>query len=488
MTEFEITRREALAAALGAAAATVLPRYVRAAAPESAAVSIQPAVLTRLDADDASGVFVPTGAHRSKPGEYGYVEEEWIAAGEVDGHPYRTTVYVRRPSDPSQFSGTLIVEPLHAASAAPIWIYTSRYQLRSGHAWACVCSQKSALDAHVKPFNPDRYSSLDIWSEISPDELPRRDGGLPRDPEARRTFMERMRRMNAASTPILAQVGAALRTTGPLEGFGVQHVLLVGHSQTGRVATDYILDGHDAYRFADGSPIYDGFFPSGAPGVQFGPRDVPIVQTVSEGDIADPRRPGREGRRYRRPDSDEPSDRYRLYELAGVAHMGTRYPPYNDASMWLNDPIGSAGKVTADARMNSLPHGALFSMTLHHLVQWVAGGVTPPRADRIEEGPDGMFVKDEYGNSRGGVRCAEMDVPRLKYFPNPGTNEDGTPARGVVGFEEPLRKETLQRLYPSQDDYVEAFNRRLQALIAAGWLLPEDADDLRAEAASASLF
>lgn len=449
-------------------------------------MTIDPARLTRLGAGDAPGVFIPTGANRGKPDEYGYVEEEWVAAGEVEGRPYTTVVFVRRPRDPGEFSGTLVVEPLHAMSAAPIWIYTALYHLRSGHAWACVCSQRSALDAHVKPFNSERYSSLEIWSEVSPGDSHRREGGLPRDPEVRRTFMQRMRQVNALSTPILAQVGAALRTTGPLEGFGVRDVLLAGHSQTGGVVTDYILNRHDADRLGDGSPIYDGFFPSGAPGVQFGPRDVPIVQTVSEGDVANPHRPGREGRRYRRPDSDEPGDRYRLYELAGVPHMGTRYPPYNDASMWANDRSGTAGRVAADVRMNSLPHGELFSMTLHHLVQWVAHGVTPPRADRIEVGPDGMFAKDPCGNSRGGVRCAQMDVPRLKYLANPGTNQDGTPAFGVVGFEEPLPAETLQRLYPSRDAYVESFNRRLEELIAAGWLLPEDAGEMRAEAAGAT--
>ena len=465
MTDFEITRRVILAAALGAATATVLPGCAQSATPESTEGAIEAAVLTRLDADDASVVFVPGGAGQGTVDEYGYIEEEWLATGEVDGHPYTTAVFVRRPSDPSKFSGTLVVEPLHATGAAPIWIYTSTYHLRSGHAWACVHSQKSALDAHVKAFNPKRYSSLDIWSEGSPDDR---------------------QQINAASTPILAQVGAALRTTGPLDDLDVQHVILAGHSQTGGVVTNYIQNGHDAFRFADGSPIYDGLFPAGAPRMQFGPRDVPIVQTLSEGDISDPRRPGREGRGYRRPDSDEPGDRYRLYELAGVPHMGTRYPPYNNTSMWVGDPGGTAGAVNADARMNSLPHGELFSMTLHHLVQWVANGVTPPRAERIEGGPDELFVKDESGNSRGGVRSAQMDVPRLKYFPNPGTKEDGTPERGVVGYEEPLPMETLQRLYPSHEAYVELFNSRLEELIAAGWLLPEDADEMRAEAAGAT--
>jgi len=137
--------------------------------------------------------------------------------------------------------------------------------------------------------------------------------------------------------------------------------------------------------------------------------------------------------------------------------------------------------------MNSLPHGELFSMTLDHLVCWVAGRRTPPRADRIEVGPDDLFVKDDLGNSRGGVRCAQMDVPRLRYLPNPGTTEDGLPARGVVGFEEPLSKATLRRLYPTHAAYVEALHRRLDELIAAGWLLPDDADEMRAEAAAAEI-
>jgi hypothetical protein len=417
--------------------------------------------LTRLDAADASKIFVPGGAYQGKPSEYGYVEEEWLATGAVDGRPYTTVVYVRRPSNPSAFSGTLVVEPLHATGAAPIWIYTSKYHMRSGHAWACIYSQKGALDAHVKSSNADRYSSLQIWAEAS----------------------ARGAQVNVASTPILAQVGAALRKGGPLEGLDVQHVILAGHSQTGGVVTDYILKGHDAYRLAGGAPIYDGLFPAGAPRVTFGPRDVPIVQTLSEGDISDPTRPGRENRTYRRPDSDEPGDRYRLYELAGVPHMGTRHPPYNNAAMWTGNPSGTAGDVPANARMNSLPHGALFSVTLDHLVRWVADGVTPPRADRIEVGADGLFMKDEYGNSRGGVRTAQMDVPRLKYFPNPGVTKSGMPARGVVGLEEPLPKATLQRLYPSRDAYVKAFNSRLDELIAARWLLPKDADEMRAEAA-----
>jgi hypothetical protein len=452
-------------------------------------MTVEPATMSHAPAIDASARFVPTGSFRGSLEEFGYIEEEWFAEGQVDGHPYATTLTVRRPEDSPRFSGTVIVEPVHLASAAPIWIYTSLYLMRAGHGWAAICSQKSALDLFVKPMNPDRYVSLDIWSDAPPlgttglDQL-----RLPREPAAMRERMEQMRRVNVLSSPILAQVGAALTAaSGPFSGLGPQVLLLVGHSQTGGVVTDYIVNIHDAQRRVDGTPVYGGFFPSGAPSVCFGPRDAPIVQVLSDGDISDPNRPGREGRTYRREDSDDPGDRYRLYELAGVGHMGTRYPPYSDNATWQNDVIGTAGAVPVDAAMNSLPHDELFSMGLDHLVRWVAAGETPPRAARIEVGPDGLFAKDEHGNSRGGVRCAQMDVPRLRYQSNPGTKEDGTPAFGVVGIEAPLPRETLERLYRDHADYVAHFERRLDELVAQGWLLAEDADEMLAEAEKAEV-
>jgi hypothetical protein len=450
---------------------------------------VEPATIALLSPPDASPRFVPTGSYRGTLEAFGYVEEEWIASGEVEGRPYRTQLTVRRPQDPARFSGTLLVEPVHAASAAPMWIYTSLYQMRSGHGWVAVCSQKTVLDAFVKPTNPDRYAALDIWSDVPPEEATVNALALPRDPAGIQRRIEQMKRVNVLSSAILAQVGAALTapsSDGPFSANPVHDAILMGHSQTGMVVTNYILSAHDDHRSADGSPIFHGYFPSGAPAVQFGPRDVPLVQVVSEGDISHPANgPMRVDRSYRRYDSDDPTDRYRLYELAGAGHMNTRFPPYSENATWQMDPTGTAGAVSADAIMNSLPHGEMFAVSLDHLVRWVGEGVLPPRVTRIETGDDGLFVKDECGNSRGGVRCAQMDVPRNRYFPNPGTNPDGTPAFGVVGVEEPLSSETLKGMYRDHQDYVDRFNRRVDELINEGWLLPADADEMRDEAESA---
>lgn len=445
-------------------------------------MTIQPATLTIFGDEDGSPHHVPAGEYRGRLDDYGYVEEEWLARGEAGGRAYATTVLVRRPRDSKRFSGTILVEPLHAMGAVPIWQYTARYVMRSGHGWAVIGSQKTALETHVKPSHPQRYEGLHIEADPRPPDVPAVDVvNLPRlDPVQRAAAFAEIQRLNSASNAILGQVGAAIGADqGPFDGFAVRDVILCGHSQTGGVVTDYIRRAHDAERLSDGSPVFHGYFPSGSPGEPFAALDVPIVQVVSDGDISDPHRPGREGRKYRRADSDDPGDRYRLYELAAVAHMGTQFPPYSLPQMWQSMPL--AGQFPPDALMNGLPHNELFSMGLDHLVRWVAEGVRPPEAERIEVGSDGFLAADEHGNSRGGVRCAQIDVPRARYFSNP-RNEDGTPAPGVVGTEEPFERGKLQQLYKDHFDYVERFNRRLDELIGQGWLLADDAADLRTEA------
>ncbi|MEU4226976.1 alpha/beta hydrolase domain-containing protein [Nonomuraea sp. NPDC026600] len=441
---------------------------------------VTPAAFQRSPGD-GSATFIPHASHLPALDDYDYVQEEWIATGEEDGHPYATTVLVRRPRDAARFSGTVIAEPLHVHGIAPIWLYSGPYILRSGHAWVEITAQKTTLDMHLKPSGPQNYANLHIEGPDTADFDPDPHLG---NPESSTVFWSELERRNRAASTILAQVGAALAASqGPFKGWNVTNIILAGHSQTGSVTTYYIRDAHDVQRLADGSPVYDGFFPSGFPFEPFHDVDVPIVQVMSDGDIALPGysfRPGYEGRRYRRDDSDEPGDRYRLYELAGIPHMGTRYSPFNDVSLW-KDKFADEPGVPIVARMNSLPHFELFNMGLHHLVEWVANGTVPPRAERIEVGPDGYVAKDEHGNSRGGVRCVQLDVPHSTHRPNPA-KPDGTPSPITVGSDEPFDVRKLRQLYQDSAGYVERFDRRLDELIDEGWFLAEDAENMRREA------
>jgi hypothetical protein len=297
-------------------------------------------------------------------------------------------------------------------------------------------------------------------------------------------WWEHLPRQNRASHGILAQVGAAIKATaGPFEGANVNCVPLAGHSGTGYLLSKYIREGHDSLRLADGSSVYDGYFPSGWPTTAFGPCDVPIVQVVTEGDYADDNiaffRPGFDGLAYRRPDSNEPGDRFRLYELASVAHTSTQYPPINDVDFLKQ--IQSDLTVEADVQMSGMPFNQLYQMALDHLVRWVAEGVAPPSARRMEMGPDGWFVKDEHGNSIGGVRTVQLDVPRATYTSNT-TLPNGKQGFGSFGFERPFDEATLKRLYRDKSHYLERFNLHLDEIISEGWFLPEDAEEFRTEA------
>ena len=424
-------------------------------------MSVEIASWVGLVPEDAGSRYRPTNDPNNLPEEFDYVEEEWFVGGEQNYGAYATVVLVRRPRDPARFSGTILVEPLRIqGNIVAMSVYGAPYIMRSGHGWAMIVSQKLSLDVDVKPVNPRRYASLEIATEPESPGAALLDQPLPQPPwgpEHIPYFAEAMR-YRPSSSEILAQVGAALRSSdGPFGGCSVEHVLLMGYSQTGNVVSEYVLNDHDAHRFPDGSPVFDGYFPGGAPAERLSARDVPIVQLLAEGDLQIDGIGGLPKGAYRREDSDEPDDRYRLYELAGHAHVGTRYPPFNDPDIWRLNGV----------EMSSLPTFELFQVALHHLVQWVTSAVTPPRAERLQLGDDGLPVRDELGHALGGLRCAPLDVPRARYTID-----------GLVALQEALDEVARQRLHGDEAAYLAKFDARLAALIAEGFFLAATAPGL----------
>ena len=113
---------------------------------------------------------------------------------------------------------------------------------------------------------------------------------------------------------------------GPFAGFRVRRVILAGCSEQGLIIRLYMRDSHGLYRMADGHSVFDGYFPacvadwptslSGLVVENFTPApiDVPIINLATQ---QEPESWPDSGRLYRRPDSDELDDRFRLYEVAG---------------------------------------------------------------------------------------------------------------------------------------------------------------------------
>lgn len=417
----------------------------------------------------------------------GYVEEEWFAAGTAtayadadadagertaDGRwdvepagtaPYRTRFVVRRPADPADFGGTVVLEWLNvsAVEASPEWSYTREAIVDAGAAWVGVSAQafgvvggralidtgsdeQAAGSGGVRAANPERYGTLEH----------------PGD---------------AYSFDIWSQVGAALR--GPdgaavLGGEPARSVVASGESQSAGFLTTYLNAVHPIAR------VYDGFFVhsrgagaatlTGDPairGTDVGYRirddlDVPVLVFETETDVGPLLR-------YAMARQDD-TDRIRVWEVAGTAHA--------DAHLVGRDfPLCPGG-------INDGPQHWVAKAALAGLLAWVDDGVEPPRAEPIRtEGPDGTtVVRDRLGLAVGGVRTPSVDVPvSVLSGEAPGSTEV---LCMLFGSSTPLDPATLAELYPTRDAYLARFDAALDRAVDAGFVRAADRDAYAAEA------
>jgi hypothetical protein len=303
---------------------------------------------------------------------------------------------------------------------------------------------------------------------------------------------------------IVAQVASWLRASGP---FRVSHLLMTGASYTGTFQRVFLGDGfHQRARRPDGGPAIDGYLiqiSSGAfmlggytplsHGVQpppagdrrrtIQPRDVPVIELLSEGEVET-------HSAARRDDSDAPGDRYRLYEVPGAAHM-TAF----DAGP-LSLPVI---ETPSDFPMDMLVGGALVNLR-----DWAIDGVPPPRCERLVilsdraggacgRRPEARPLRrDEHGNAVGGLRSPWVDVPVASYYPHStprsvqGALEGGAPARlepadiaDLMGCMSEFPSEKLRALYGTPEHYRERFDAALQRLVDERWIAAADAERAR---------
>jgi hypothetical protein len=260
---------------------------------------------------------------------------------------------------------------------------------------------------------------------------------------------------------------------GPFTGLTVKRVILGGCSEQGVIIRQYMRDGHPTYRTAKGTAIYDGYFPAcvadwpepsilvnGQPLKNFtpGPIEVPVINLAGQQEVESwPEF----GRQFRRADSDAPSDKYRIYEIAGMGHGVSR----------------SRATCGAGQQASRFPGHHASANALDKLIKWVDQGIAPPRAERLTTAnPRGPLVKDAHGNALGGVRSVAVDVPLAAFFT----------CVSLGTYEVPFSSEKVSPLYPTRADYLAAVNRRIEALTLDGWLLPADAEEVRSEAVETS--
>jgi len=442
-------------------------------------------------------------ANRSTPAfdlaRAGYTEEEFIVSGtsnvydwapdgalsvKTPNAPYGTRILVRRPSNPVRFSGTVVVELLFPARRfdwAMMWGFSHDYIIEHGDAWVGI-SLPAVADG-LKKFNPTRYAAVS-FANPNPG-APCGNAPAPAAEDGLRWDM-------------ISQVGALLKSNvagRPLAGSRVQYLFLT--TQGADVAT-YANAIHA--NLENGKPVYDGYLLkagfnmakisqcASAPAPN-DPRQTiknvgaPVIEVAAQGEIIG----GTYA--YRRDDSDEANDRFRLYEVAAAGHID-KYAYFGFPLQ--ADQIAAVGSAqgTIDWPFNAkcdpeIPLmdpsliGYVFNAAFANLDQWVRKGTPAPRAARVElkdaGTPQASVVTDKLTHGLGGVRTPQIEVPDAAYFtssPGPGTCRE-------MGHKIPFDAVKIADLYGSRKAYSTKFTEAVDRLLKQRWLTEGDARRLK---------
>ncbi len=364
-----------------------------------------------------------------------------------------------------------------------MWGYLGDEIVRRGDGWVAITTP-GAIPG-LKTFDPVRYAPMS-FANPAPGNCP--DGKPAADTE------------EGLKWDMYSQVGALIKSNDagrPFGGYRAQAIYMT--TQGGDVVT-YINAIHPQAKLAGGKFVYDGFLSKQPNGVgrlygcgsappKSDPRHVirnagvPVIAMVAQGEVL-----ATFG--VRRADSDDPNDRYRLYEVSGGSHLDkSNYLPF--VSMADATAAGNAqGTPEWPFAQRCTPEIALIQYPLmpviyhaawNHLDNWARKGIAPPHADRIQlkdaDTPKASVVRDDFGGALGGVRTFWVDYPIVKFSqtsPGPGVCAE-------MGHSDAIAWSRLETLYGSYKNYSAKVLQSLDKSVKDGWITAADAAKLKAE-------
>ena len=344
--------------------------------------------------------------------------------------------------------------------------------------WVEIDSQAPSAVDLIQRRDPERYSSFTFsHGPLARDfaaTIPFTENPTPQLlAEEYDAFKERWWEATPQSLEIIAQVARALRQ--PLPGADLpsaSHLYFAGISQTGGVVRRFIERKHAIAGFP-GAPVFDGYLPAASGGAALEDIDVPVIELLGEAELQSVRWAcgvsGQvRGLSHRRADSPK----FRLFEVAGMAHRETRYMSESDAERLRESPLPDG------ASWSTYPNSFVYGAVLALLTNWVEHGIEPPRSRHIMTRDAGdEVVRDALGNARGGIRGPHVDVPLSQLV---AATPMGRPS-WYHGHEIPLSSARCRELYGSPDEYRRQLSRALSGLVEQRFLLSEDAEELRRE-------
>jgi hypothetical protein len=464
--------------------------------------------VTVVPAPEGLGEIFSPGIRTIDQVQEAYVEEEFLVSGKatvynytsdppvrgditpVDPNvPYTTRISIRRPVDSNDFNGTVVIEWWNSTAGfdtAPAWDLSFEYFGRKGIVYVGVTNSTTSLEfltagcglfGILPPTCGTRYAALEM-------------------PE------------NGQAFEMVSQIANLLKSSSPENplpaGFNVERLFHVGQSQQGGSMVTYasafhfsVNDGYFIQAAGTARPINFGpscedpnspSFPDCTPRLAGAARlvdpnlPVPVYRAQTETDME----------RVLSGDTRQTdTDTFRYYEMAGTAHTtvhkGVEVLP---AGLLSPDPLFL--EETCRLPQNTTGDGPIFGSFLYNAM-WenmelqVRLGTAPPQGDLIETDPNGI-LRDTHGNAQGGIRLPQLDFPKATYGP---TNEvdPNLPlpsfllelldlACRLSATAIPFDQATLDTLYPDWTAYVSGFNGHIDDLVAARFLLPEDAAKL----------
>ena len=414
---------------------------------------------------------IPAGDHRlhgARPpldlAAVGWDEEEWTASGTAASPSgaeaaYAVRVLVRRPAAASA-SGTLCAEWLNVSSgaeAAPEWTYLAEELVRAGHAWAGVSAQVVGVSGGAGSVAVDGGAP------------PAAPGLVGADPER---YGHLVHPGDAWCHDLYVQVSRAVRDL-----VSATLVLAVGESQSACMLARHLTSHHgtDVHGPFDGYLIHSraGALPPLEPaGVQHTMAEVlaqepaplpdgvaPTVVVQTETDVL--------GRMRSFPARQPDGPTLRTWEVAGTAHADKFQIDAFEELLGCPTPV------------NRGQQAFVLRAGLRALESWARGGAAPSSAEPLVV-RDGAYAVDDLGNVLGGVRTPAVDaaVERLSGF----APEGASLICQLFGSTTPLPAETLRSRWGTAEQYLAAYARATEAMIAAGFACPEDRQAILSEA------
>ncbi|HRW36405.1 MAG: hypothetical protein KDB04_17125 [Acidimicrobiales bacterium] len=421
--------------------------------------------------------------------EFGYTEEEYFlrgtaAAYEADGElgtdgtwsatrtddtaDYAIRTVVRRPADPAEFNGTLVVEWLNVSAGResdPDFGFLADELLSEGYAYASVSAQQmgvepGGLGIPVPGVIPEALQPLKEWD-------PERYGELshPGDQYSYDIYSQAVRTLLDPADD------------APLGGLAAERVIAAGESQSAFRLTTYANAIQPVTHLFDGILIHSrgnssadlNATDAGKPAAVVHIRsdlDVPVFQFETETDL--------ELLGFVRARQDD-TDHLVTWETAGTAHADQSTLDYavEAGKRWTDSGVDLAASC---GTINDGPQEPLVQTALRHLEAWIVDGTAPPSSPRLEteEPTDGAIVRDDDGIALGGIRTPTVDAPIAVMT---GTNTTPSVICSLFGSNEPFTPEQLVERYPGDTDgYVSEVQASADAAVQDGFLLPRHAD------------